>query len=456
MKKYGTLRIIVLLLAGIVFLCISPVSAADQIAIDPVPGNLTAGSVIEITGTTTHPVGTNLQYEFFRESGDAGSVRIGTYSGAEGTITAVDGGAARIWNVPILTEGYASGNYTFRIGDGSSTGAVSVRVPLAPGTAAPAAPAAAATPTATDSLFKSPLYSSPSGTFAVKTVPDLSARQNILAKGSPLTIQVTSLAGNRAGIWITSAFPRTGYTRFQEVAADGSGNAEYRVPDTSGMNSGQYFLYVVDGKTSLEYQPDKNNSSAYISPETLEAGLNAHEQQNPYRKFMILLEEPVIQMNDLSAAPTGSPVTIGGTTNLNPGTLLSVRIFPPDPDLRDQPVLTYFAGVVAEETSGSHGTWHATVNTTGLPPGEYIVKVRNGTTESTGLQVLYDSIYAANLTPGSNLSVNAYQVDPETKMVVTASPTREAGSGASPAMLAITGIAVLAGLGVLAGCGRKR
>ena len=452
MILYSKTQATLLFLAGVLLLCIGPVSATTQIAIDPVSGNLITGSIIKISGTTILPVGTNLHYEFSPEMTDTGGVRYGDYSGAEGIAAVERDTAGQVWSVPILTEGYAPGGYIFRIGKEGSDDFVSVRIEIVPGAAAPTPKA---TQPAARVTFESPLYVSPGGTFAVGTIPDLNTRHNILAKGAPLAITVATSPGNSVGFWITSASSITMFTQFKMIYADGSGNAGYVLPDTTALKSGQYFVYVVDGGNALEVVPDSKYPSAFRSVEELETELNAHEQQNPYQKFMILLEEPVIRMNDIPDATSGTTMEIAGTTNLNAGTLLDIGIFLPDINRPDQPALTVSGIPVAGDING-YCEWHAVINTSGMPPGEYIVKVRNGSVEAVRIMVLYDSLYDTGGSSGGSLVVKTYEVDPETKTVITGTPVREAGFPANPGMLVMTCPAGLIGLGMAAAYFRKR
>jgi hypothetical protein len=449
---YSKAQTALLLLAGVLVLCTGPVSATAQIAVDPVTGNLTAGSIVIINGTTTFPVGTNLQYEFSPEITEAGGIRYGEYSGAEGIIPVERDASGQVWNVPILTDGYAPGGYIFRIGKEGSNDLVSVRIELVPG--APAATPKAVQPAASVT-FESPLYVSPGGTFTVGTLPDLNTRHNILAKGAPLAITVATSPGNSVGIWLTSASSITMYTQFKMIYADKSGNAGFNLPDTTALKSGQYFVYIVDGGKALEVVPDKKYPSAFLSVEKLETDLKAHEQQNPYQKFMILLEEPVIRMNDIPDTTSETPVEITGTTNLNAGTLLDIGIFLPDIDRQDQPALTVSGIPVARDTNG-YNEWHAVINTSGLPPGEYVVKVCNGSVEAVRIMVLYDSLYDTGASSGGGLVTKTYEVDPETKMVITGTPARKAGFPANPGILVMICPAVFIVLGMAAGYLRKK
>lgn len=439
MKIPPTARALLLLLAGIVLLCISPVSATSQIVIDPVPGNLMTGSIIEISGSTTLPVGTNLHYEFSRGAEETGKVAYGEYSGAGGIIPVEKGAAGQVWKVPILTEGYAPAEYTFRIGKEGSDDRVSVQVRLIPGNGTPV-PTPKVTQRTTCGEFTSPVYTSPGGTLAVRTTPDLNTRCNILAKGAPLTITVATQPGNRVGIWITNGFPVNRFTRYQMISTDGSGKAEYDLPNTTEWRSGQYFIFVVDGGTAVKVVPDEKEPSAYIPADELEAKLKVYEKQNPYQKFMILLEEPVIQMNEIPDAVSGTPVEISGTTNLNAGTLLDTGIFPPDIDRMNQPASTVPAIPVTDGTVG-RGSWHAVIDTSDLPPGEYIVKVRTGSTEAVRIMVLYDGLYDPGISPAGTLIAKTYSVDPETKTVITGTPASEAGFPADPWILVVASAA---------------
>jgi len=446
MKKYAKAWGLALILAGM-FLCIGTVSAAGQIAIDPVPGNLTTGSILVFTGTTMFPAGTNLHYEFSREGTGTG-LRSGEYSGAEGTIAAEKGSAGGIWKVPILSNGYSPGEYLFTIGDAGSVDRVSVRVRLVEGVPVTMVTTPTATPDAPLS-FESPMYVSPGGNFAVETNPNLTIRRSSLAKGTPFTITVATSPGNPVGIWMTSGFPVREYTHFETITADGSGHGKAVLPDTTAMKSGQYFVYVVDGGKALLVVPGTGNQSGSLSGDALENELKAHEQQNPYQKFMILLEEPAIRITDIPDAAFGSPVDLNGTTNLAAGTLLDVGIFLPDIHNRDQPALTVPGVTVAEGTDG-YGHWRAGINTSGMPPGEYILKVRNGSAESETIMVLYDSLYDPGPSPAESLVVRTYAVDPETKTVLTGTPAREAGFPADPGMLVLACPALLIGLGAAA------
>jgi hypothetical protein len=370
-----------------------------------------------------------------------GGVRYGEYSGAEGIIPVETGAFGQVWKVPVLTEGYAPAEYTFRIGKEGSDDHVSVRVRLAQGTSAP-------TPKATQPadrvMFESPVYASPGGNFTVETIPDLKTRGNILAKGALLKITVATSPGNSVGIWITSGFPVTNYTHFQRISADGSGNADCDLPNTTGFRSGQYFIYMVDGGKALEVIPDEKEPSVYIAADILETKLKVHEQQNPYQKFMILLEEPVITMNEIPDAISGTVVEIEGTTNLNDGTLMSIGIFPPDIDRLNQPAFTVSGIPVVEGTTG-YGSWHATINTSDLPPGEYIVKVHSGSVEAARIMVLYDGLYDPGIAPAGTLITKTYTVDPETKTVITGTPAPKAGFPTDPFILVMAGSVGLIG-----------
>jgi hypothetical protein len=454
MNIVARLRAPLLLLAGVLLICISPVSAIDQIVINAVPGNLTTGSVIEISGSTTLSVGTNLQYEFSREAADTGKVKYGEFSGSGGIIPVEQGAAGPVWKVPIRTEGYAPAEYTFWIGKEGSDDRISVQVRLIPGNGTPV-PMPKVTQRAGCGEFKSPVYISPGGTLAVRTAPDLNTRCNILAKGASLTITVATSPGNRVGIWITNGFPVNRFTRFQMISTDGSGKAEYDLPNTSEWRSGQYFIYVVDGGNALDVLPDEKEPSAYIPADVLETKLKVYEKQNPYQKFMILLEEPAIQMNEIPDAVSGTPVEISGTTNLNAGTLLDPRIYPPDIDRMNQPAFTVPAISVTDGTAG-RGSWHAVISTSDLPPGEYIVKVRTGSTEAVRIMVLYDRLYDSGISSLGTLIAKTYSVDPETKTVITGTPAREAGFLADPGILVVASSAGIIVLGVIVNNLRKK
>lgn len=454
LTQWENLQARILLLAGVVLLSISPVAATDRIAIDPVPANLTAGSIIEFTGTTTLPAGTSLQYGFSRTDAGNGSVRSGEYSGTEGTVPVEKGTAGQIWKVPILTQGYAPADYTFRIGTEGDGDRVSVQVRISPKDGSPV-PTTAATERSTCPEFRMPVYVSPGGTFIVKTVPDLNARCSILAKGSLLEITVATASGNPVGIWITSASPATGYTRFRMISADRSGTAAYDLPDTAALRSGQYFIYVVDGGKSLEVRPGENESSAYISGDDLETRLKAYEKQNPYQKFMILLEEPVITINENPDAVSGTPVEVAGTTNLNAGTLLDIEVVLAEIDRPKQPAFA-ISGVPVTEGTAGHSSWRTVINTSSLPPGEYVVKVHHGTTEATGLMVLYDRLYDTGVSSKESLVAKTYDVDPETKTVVTGTPAPGAGLPADPGILALLCSAGIICLGAIVYTRRKK
>jgi hypothetical protein len=300
----------------------------------------------------------------------------------------------------------------------------------------------------------SPLYGSPGAAFSVKTIPDLNIQRNILAKGAPLTINVTTSPGNSVGLWITSGFPVNNYSHFEMISADSSGNAGFSLPDTTGMRSGQYFIFIVDGGKKLEVIPDKD-PAAFMTAETLEGKLKALEQLNPYRKSMILLEEPAIRMTDLPDAISGTPVEIEGTTNLNTGTVLDIGIFTPDIDRLKQPAFN-ISGIRVTGGADGTGVWGTVVNTSDLPPGEYIVKVRNGTVEAARTLVLYDSLYDAGIVPGANLTVKTYEVDPMTKTIVNVTPPRKPDIPLDPGIPVIVGFAGVIGLGVIVMTFRKK
>jgi len=454
MNQCANLRVKILLLAGVLLLCLSPVSATDRIVIDPVPGDLKTGSIIEFTGTTTLTEGTTLQYEFSRKETGNGSVRYGEYSGTGGIIPVEKGAAGLIWKVPILTEGYAPADYVFRIGKEGSGDRVSVQVRLAPGAGTPV-PTPVATAGSICAEFKSPVYVSPGGAFIVRTAPDLNARCNILAKGDPLAMTIATSSGSYAGIWITSASPVTRYTRFQMISADGSGTAVYNLPNTTEWKSGQYFIYAVEGGKALKVLPDEKEPSAYLAVGVLETKLKAYEKQNPYQKYMILLEEPVINLNEIPDAVSGTPIEINGTTNRNAGTLLDIRVFAADIDRPKQPAFA-LAGVPVTDGTNGYGSWHAVIETSGRSPGEYIVKVHNGSVEATRLMVLFDSLYEANASPDGTLVAKTYDVDPKAKTVITGTPAGKAGLPADPWIPVIACSAGVICLGVIVSTLRKK
>ncbi len=444
----------ILLVAGVVLLSAGPVSAMDRIAIDPVPGNLVTGSVISFTGTTTLPAGTVLQYEFSRKDSGNGTIRYGEYSGAEGTVPVENGAAGPVWNVPILTQGYAPADYLFSIGESGSSDRASVQVRLARGEET-TVPTPAVTTASRCGELKSPVYVSPNGDFTVRTSPDLNTRCSILAKGAPLKITAITPSGSPVGIWITSASSATGYTYFRQISSDSSGVAASDLTNTTQLRSGQYFFYVVDGGDSLKVLPDEKNSSAYIPADVLETKLNAYEKENPYQKFRILLEEPVISMDDIPDAVSGTAVAVSGTTNLNAGTLLDISVFLADIDRQKQPAFA-IAGVPVADTSGKDGAWHAVIDTSSLSPGEYIVTARNGSTEATRLMVIYNSLYDTGASSGESFVTKTYAVDPELKTVVTGTSTQKAGPSPDPAVLVLTGLAGVGCVGVILGNLRKK
>jgi len=444
----------ILLLAGVLLLCVAPVSAMDRIAIDPVPGDLVTGSVISFTGTTTLPAGTVLKYEFSLKDSGNGTVWYGEYSGAEGTVPVENGAAGPVWNVPILTQGYAPADYIFTIGESGSGDRASAQVRLARGEET-AVPTPAVTTASRCGELKSPVYVSPDGDFTVRTSPDLNTRCSILAKGAPLTITAITSSGSPVGIWITSASSATGYTYFLQISSDSSGIAVSDLPNTTLLRSGQYFFYVVDGVNSLKVLPDEKNSSAYIPADVLETKLNAYEKENPYQKFRILLEEPVISMDDIPDAVSGTSVGLNGTTNLNTGTLLDISVFLADIDHQKQPAFS-LAGVPVADTSGKDGSWHAVIDTSSLSPGEYIVTVRNGSTEATRLMVIYNSLYDTGASSNEGFVAKTYAVDPVSKTVVTGTSTQKAGPSPDPAVLVLAGLAGVGCVGVIPGNLRKK
>jgi hypothetical protein len=426
----------------------------NRIAIDPVPGNPATGSVISFTGTTTLPAGTILQYEFSRKDSGNGTVRYGEHSGAEGTVPVENGAAGPVWNVPVLTQGYAPADYIFTIGESGSGDRVSVQVRLARGEET-SVPTPAVTAVSGCREFRSPVYVSPDGNFTVRTSPDLNTRCSILAKGAPLTITAITSSGSPVGIWITSASSAAGHTYFRQISSDRSGVAEYDLPNTTLLRSGQYFFYVVDGGDALKVLPDEKNSSAYIPADVLETKLNAYEKENPYQKFMILLEEPVISMDDIPDAVSGTSVWLNGTTNLNTGTLLDIGVFLADIDRQKQPAFA-IAGVHVADTTGKDGSWHAVIDTSSLSPGEYIVKVRNGSTEATRLMVIYNSLYDTGASAKEGFVAKTYAVDPESKTVVTGTSTQKAGPSPDPAILVLAGLAGVGCVGGITGILRKK
>ncbi len=443
--------LILLFLAGLVFLLPGTVSGADTITIDPVPANPETGSIITITGTTQLPEGTDLDYEFFSGGPGTGEAGYGEHSGVEGTNPVQEGSAGRVWAVGILTEGYSPGEYIFRIGSRGTNETVSAHVVLARGTPAIAPEPS---PTAGAPGIASPYYSSPGAEFDVEIRPDLSARQNRVAKGSTLAVTGTATPGSRIGIWILGGFPSDGYRTSATVPVEGSGAFHYVLPgnDTVTLRSGQYFLYVVDGGAGLV---EPGDPEAFPSAGALETGLNAHEQENPYKAFMLLLEEPAIRIGEIPESSSGTPLEIGGTTNLAAGTVLTLDLIPPDADRLQQPAFT-LPGIVVEDGEGGNGVWHASVETASLPPGEYVAKVSGGRAEAATILNLYDDLYRVASPQDGDLTVTTYRVDPGTKTVDTMTAPGGKGIPSSSAILAIAGIAGFAGITVIAVTLRKR
>jgi hypothetical protein len=444
----------ILLFAALAVLLPGVASAAGPIEIDPVSADLKTGTIIAITGTTTLPAGTELYYEFLAAGLETGAVRNGEYSGGEGTTPVLEGSPGSRWSVAILTEGYAPGEYIFRIGRRGTGDMASVHVHLAQG-----APAVVSTrsPQSGGRLFESPYYVSQNADFTVKISPDLDARQNRVAKGSTLTVAGTTVPGGKIGIWVMSGFPRSGYRSFAVVTADGSGVFEYVLPgeDTSSLRSGQYFLYVVDGRDSLASGKENGGPDEVSSPGALEAELNAHEQGNPYQVFMLLVEEPAISIGEIPDSIPGTPLEINGTTNLPAGTSLTLDLVPPDADRLHQPAFTQH-GVIIGDGAGGDGEWHAIVDTTDLPPGEYVAKVSGGRAEAATLLVMYDDLYEVSRPREGELVVQTYRVDPGTKTVETMAKPEKSGTPSSTATLVIAGIAGFAGLAAIVATLGKR
>lgn len=434
--------IMVLVIAGMLSLLISPATASAQVTIDPIPADLSTGMIVTITGTTALPADSILHYVFSAEDQNEDGLKYGEYSGVEGTAHILAG----TWRVDILTKGYAPGDYVFSIGPAGSGDTVSAQIKLVPRTGPPTVEPTSA---GQDLLYKTPVYASPGSRLEVSISPDLAARKGSFAKGSPVSITGTATPGGPVGIWIISASPKSDYSSYREVSADGSGRFECVIPGsiTSALRSGQFFIYVVDGAGAFMEHFPTGDPKSISSEKTLEVILNINEGENPYQKFMLLVEEPFINIDEIPYSARGTLLEIKGSTNLNSGEVLEIEMATPDVDRLQQSVHS-IPGITVGDGENGFGIWSGTVDTTDFAPGEYVIRVHGGRTAAATMMVIYDPLYDVE-TSNDNLTVMVYDVNPGTGEVVTATEAGKNGSWTVPAMLAVAGLAGCGGIGII-------
>ena len=83
------------------------------------------------------------------------------------------------------------------------------------------------------------------------------------------------------------------------------------------------------------------------------------------------VESPYVKLNPIEAVPVGTPLNINGTTNREPGTIITISTFAGPTEL---PV----AMVEVEWPTPDEGVFNATIDTSGAEPGTYTLEADDG------------------------------------------------------------------------------
>ncbi|ADN34969.1 hypothetical protein Mpet_0191 [Methanolacinia petrolearia DSM 11571] len=419
-----------------------PAAAGDNFTIDPIPDQIIWDDLLEITGTTSpgeeaiigHYILEGYCADVKDVQGDPDpnqQTRGMSYSSFQGD--------KPTWGYSTTVSWRAPGDYTLVVwkrGDDQNKIAKNLRISYSTGNVKmvevyePGAkgPDLEQSEMKENSFYYQTTYTTPNSGMNLVFRPDLVQTDGKLAKGESLSIEGNGVAGKNIMVWINrksssssaNIYEKVKMLRTDERGKISSNNQLLSANETMELLSGKYNIYAVTG-TEDELSEIEEKISYFG-----EGYLKISEGNNPYQQFMLILEEPWINISGvadgyLPDAVSGSTVNFTGTTNLNPGSQLALTIEPSSvPDSGE--FATQITGIEVNE--GDPNNWNAEYNTSSSGTGEFVATISNpgGLAEATTVINIYDKTYSAGEVDKDSLLVESFTIDPETKDITTESP----------------------------------
>jgi len=461
MRQDKTFKALLSIFACLCFICI-PAAAGSGITIDPVLDQIILTDELKVTGTA--PAGEECIIETSLHKGycsNADEEKIDPDYDKElkskGIYPTCKAKEDSTWELNTGIAISTPGDYTFVVwieGEEESRIVKNVRISFAsagvrvievyePGADGPVFDTA---PVDESIYYTQNTYTTPGSGMDLVFTPDISLTGGRISKGQSLAISGQAVAGKDLLVWIYRK-SNTGYhvySRTVAVGTDGKGiintNGELlSEEETKELLSGKYFIFAISGtKDELSDTEDRIRllGSAY---------LYAHEDENPFQSFVIILEEPWISFSgvgdrNLPDSASGSTVNLTGTTNLKAGSELVLTVKPSAVPNSDN-FTTTVTGIPVND--GDPRNWSATYDTSSQGTGWFIVTISDpeGIAEASALINIYDPAYSTEDLDKDTLSVRSYSIDPETKDIITERPpSNNAGTVPTAVIIFETGL----------------
>ncbi|MBP2133466.1 hypothetical protein J2128_001420 [Methanomicrobium sp. W14] len=247
-----------------------------------------------------------------------------------------------------------------------------------------------------DEFYEQNSYLTPGFGIDLTLEPDLSSRGGRITKGDSLKIDGQGQKGKDILVLISRSDEYGEYT-FKKYVKPKTSTSGFIVWDnellssneTMNIISGRYYIYAIMGtKDELSEIEEKLNQTAPSSSGGL---LKANEDENPYQQFVMLLEEPWIRFSGtdngkIPDAGLGRQINISGTTNLDKGTWVVVKMQNYDENKANRTLTS----IIPVSESRPYNTWSTNVSSSNLGVGNYSVKVSdydNKADASAGLEI---------------------------------------------------------------------
>ncbi|MDD4126174.1 MAG: hypothetical protein PHV39_00610 [Methanomicrobium sp.] len=417
---------LILACAGFMF---TPVLAEETITIDPVSYELIQTDKLMISGDALLKEEGNLLYDFYSEDSlDENGALVSKGVRYSSGMTVIQPKTSTKWYFIINIKDTPAGNYIFRIWkQGNEENKTQKEIYISPAMAEPAEKTPEPVLSATESYYNKLYYTTPGSGMELKTMPDLSLSDGRFAKGQSLLIYSKSVPEKEILIWIWKKLSASGtdFNKSLILKTDTEGyingnNEILSTYETKNMPSGEYFIYAVSG-TEAELSDIQNMLDSGVIADDI---LPQTEENNPYQKFLMLLEEPWIRFDNIkdgalpdAVTDTNSFALISGTTNLKPKTKLVIALEPFD----DNSGLnkTEISGIIVSKGNerNTENRWTVKIDTASFNPGEYIVEIRDEDSLANMINTIniLDKTDSIEYSENNSLIVSSYEVEQKPK-----------------------------------------
>lgn len=453
-------------------ICISTASAVsekeDIITIDYVSDELVLTDKLVISGNAWLNEENFVEYDFnqkesFDEKGELITEKLSQSSGG---MTLVRAKTDTKWYFSTYLKDTPPGDYIFRIWkNGDNENKITKEIYISPALTELAKsyqPEKTPMPqtNSDDNYFLSNSYKTKNSEINLILEPDLSSTKGTFAKGQKLLLSGESIPEKNILVWIEKKLYTQKPPFKKSIMFETDKNKKITgeglllsSDETKEMSSGQYFIYAITGDEKT-LNIIKNLLESGKQPDEI---LTDYENNNPYQKFVMLLEEPWIRFDfsEYGELPQAvlddySYKALLGTTNLNPGTPLSLTIEPLDTESHFEKKTINDIEIKRQDT-GRENVWTAKVkiNEYFPNPGEYIVEIndKTGLCSATSVIEILDEDELKTPADENSLVVESYKVDQYTKDIQN-SDTPKQKSAIPTAVLLFEGLLIICIIGL--------